>query len=206
MGVDSPLWTEIPGLSDCRSCANELTVITNPSGVPTSQSFDANGNLTGINTGGALTTQFWDSENRLLTVSDATGITTNTYAADGLRQRKIVGATTSNFLWDASNLAQESNASLVVQARNTDLPGIWGGKFSQHRGGPSKRRLGPMLQDCCSRTLHSALQDVVALAQTIAQEVCWTPRGCVRDGRCLINQVPTARPIQYDQHEYRYQD
>lgn len=78
-----------------------------------------------------------DRRRRALTVTDATGITTNTYATDGLRQRKVVGSTTSNYLWDASNIAQESNASLVVQARNTDLPGIWGGKFSQHRGGPS---------------------------------------------------------------------
>ncbi len=56
---------------------------------------------------------------------------------DGLRQRKVAGTTTANYLWDDQNIAQESNASLVVQARNTDLPGIWGGKFSQHRGGPS---------------------------------------------------------------------
>ncbi len=125
-----------------HNAANELTLITNPTGAPTTQSFDSNGTLTGINTGGALTTLVWDGENRLLTVSDSTGIVTSTYSAEGLRQKKVVGATTSLFLWDDNNIVQETNAGLIMQERYTDIacpygPGIWGGKFAMHTAGVS---------------------------------------------------------------------
>ncbi len=126
-----------------NNSANELTLIVNPTGAPTTNSFDANGNLTLANTGGALTTYGWDSENRLLTVSDSTGIVTSTYSAEGLRQKKVSGAVTSNYLWDDNNIVQESNAILVVQVGYTDLPGIpygpngWGGLFSVHQSGGS---------------------------------------------------------------------
>ena len=47
------------------NAANEQILITPPTGAPTTQTFDAVGNLILQNTGGALTTQTWDGENRL---------------------------------------------------------------------------------------------------------------------------------------------
>ena len=113
--------------------ANELTLTTPPSGAPTTATFDANGNLALENTGGALTSYSWDPENRLLTVSDNTGITTSAYSADGLRQRKVVGANATNFVWDEQNVLQERDVNLATMAQYTDWPGIWGGLVSQRR-------------------------------------------------------------------------
>ncbi len=40
-------------------------------------------------------------------------------------------------LWDDQNIAQESNAGLIIQVRYTNLPSIWGGKFGVHQSGGS---------------------------------------------------------------------
>ena len=61
---------------------------------------DANGNLTIENAGGALTTYTWDGENRLLSVTNASGAETYTYTADGLRQKKVTPTETKQYVWD----------------------------------------------------------------------------------------------------------
>ena len=52
-----------------HNAANAMTLVTPPSGPPTTISYDPNGNMTLQNAGGALTTQTWDFENRLLAVA-----------------------------------------------------------------------------------------------------------------------------------------
>lgn len=107
--------------------ANELTVIRPSSGFPTTQSWDANGNLIGQNTGGSLTTYSWDDENRMtgIVFPDAS-IETHLYSADGKRQRWVSGADTSVMTWDEDNLLTESDVNLVTQVQYTDWPGVWG--------------------------------------------------------------------------------
>lgn len=119
------------------NAANELVLITPPSGPTTTSTFDANGNLALQNTSGTLTTYSWDPENRLLSVSDNTGLESYSYSADGLRQFKVNGTITTNFVWDDQNLLQERDASLVKVAQYTDFPGYWGGLVSQRRSSTS---------------------------------------------------------------------
>lgn len=57
--------------------------------------------------------------------------------ADGLRQKKVTATDTTQYVWDEQNVLQETDASLVLQAQYTDLPGVWGSKFSLHRSGGS---------------------------------------------------------------------
>jgi uncharacterized protein RhaS with RHS repeats len=118
------------------NAANAMTMIIPPSAaLPTTLSYDGNGNLTVEQTGAALTTHTWDGENRQLTyASPGTGTETSTYAAGGLRQRKVTPASTTNFIWDQQNVLLETNASNVTQAHCTDFPGVWGGLTSQRRG------------------------------------------------------------------------
>src|SRR5206468_820398 len=48
------------------------------------------------------------------------------------------GATTTIFVMDEQNVCMETDSSGVAQAIYVDLPGIWGGKFSQRRGSTSR--------------------------------------------------------------------
>jgi YD repeat-containing protein len=89
------------------NAANEQTLLTPPSGAPTTSTYDGSGNLTLENAGGALTTYTWDGENRLLLVSASSCIETYAYSADGLRQRKTVGATLTYFVRDGQNVLLE---------------------------------------------------------------------------------------------------
>lgn len=68
-------------------------------------------------------------------MSDAGGVETYTYAADGLRRKKEAGATTTLFLWDGQNLLQETDVSLVVQAHYSTHLDTFGPVFSQRRSG-----------------------------------------------------------------------
>ena len=71
---------------------NELPAVI-PRSLPTTSSWDANGNLALENTGGA-----WDSENRLLQVDSGADSEVYVYAAYGLRRKKIVGGVTTHFI------------------------------------------------------------------------------------------------------------
>jgi uncharacterized protein RhaS with RHS repeats len=51
------------------NAANEMTLVTPPTGQPTTISWDAKGNCLLENAGGSLTTYTWDFENRLTSVS-----------------------------------------------------------------------------------------------------------------------------------------
>ena len=121
------------------NAANQLLVITPSSGPPTTQTFGAVGNMIGANTGGALTTQTWSGENRMLSpCRSLTGRTRSyLYSQDGLRKEKTNSSGTTLFTWDNQNVLLETNPSGVLLARNTDFPGYWGGLTSQNRGGVS---------------------------------------------------------------------
>jgi len=112
------------------NAAQELWLITPPTGAPTTQTWDANGNLAGENTGGLLTTYAWDSENRLVVVATPEETEEYAYAADGKRRTKSTDFGPLLFVWDGENLLLESTESLMLQARYTDFPGWWGGLVS----------------------------------------------------------------------------
>jgi RHS repeat-associated protein len=94
--------------------------------------------MIGANTGGALTTQTWSPENRMLSLQKSDGTNeTYLYSDDGLRKEKTNTSGTTIFTWDEQNVLLETNTSGVIQARNTDFPGFWGGLTSQNRAGVS---------------------------------------------------------------------
>jgi YD repeat-containing protein len=113
-------------------------LIKPPSGPPTTQSFDANGNLTLQNAAGALSTFAWDGENRMVGYQNPSGaVGTLLYSADGLRKAADVqdGSAVEawRFVWDGQNvLRKESSAPGVGNdiIRTTDYPGYWGGLAS----------------------------------------------------------------------------
>ena len=118
--------------------ANELLVVTPASGPVSTSTYDATGNLIGINTGGALTTQTWTPENRLASYADSNGNSDQfLYSDDGLKKKRVSGSTTTLFTYDESALLLETNTSGVVQARYTNAPKTWGILASQNRSGVS---------------------------------------------------------------------
>ena len=120
------------------NAANELLVITPPSGAATTQTFDPNGNTLTAVTGAAITTNTWTAENRLSKVAFSDGTSESyEYKNDGLRTKKVNGSGTTLFTWDEQNVLLETDNSLNLQARNTDYPGYWGGLASQRRGSTS---------------------------------------------------------------------
>jgi RHS repeat-associated protein len=117
--------------------SNALTLLTPPSGSPTTSSYDANGNLTLENTGGALTTYSWDCENRLVgqALSPGAGgtVATHTYAGDGKRRTaNNSSAGLATLIYDGDlclGYVNSSNDGLALRA--TGYPGTWGGLISQ---------------------------------------------------------------------------
>ena len=120
------------------NAANELLVVTPPSGAATTNTFDANGNLTVANTGGAITTNTWDSEHRLTNIANPDGSSIQSvYSQDGLRKSKTTEGATTLYTWDEQNVLLETSTAGALLARNTDYPGYWGGLASQNRSGVS---------------------------------------------------------------------
>ena len=119
------------------NAGNEMTLLTPPSGAPTTSTYDANGNFLTENAGGALTTYSWDYENRLTGVSSPSGTETYSYSADGMREEKVNSSGTVYYVRDGENVLIETDAGLVTQAHYTDFPGVWGGLASERRGGVS---------------------------------------------------------------------
>ena len=118
--------------------ANELVLITPPSGQPTTISYDANGNQDLENAGGQLTSYVWDFENRLTGVAYPVGtIGTYAYSADGMRQKEVTTDGEADFVWDGVNVLLEADAAGSTQADYTDYPGMWGGLVSERRSGAS---------------------------------------------------------------------
>ena len=120
------------------NAANSQLVMTPPSGAATTSTYDPIGNLLTQTTGTAITTNTWSPENQVLQEVKADGTTESyLYAQNGQRKQKTNASGTTNFTWDNQNIILESTPAGVLQARNTNNPGTWGGLVSQNRSGTS---------------------------------------------------------------------
>jgi YD repeat-containing protein len=102
----------------------------------TNYEYDGNGNLTVRDVEGALTTYTWDDEDRLIGIINPNGTTeTYEYSADGLRQKKVTPAGTTQFVWDGANVLQELDGAGNLKNHYTQYPGYWGtgGMISQRQ-------------------------------------------------------------------------
>src|SRR5580700_1759112 len=119
------------------SAANEMLLIVPASGPPTTQVFDANGNLLTATTGSAISTNTWSAENRLLSYTTPTVNEQYMYSQDGMRQQKVNSTGTTKFTLDGPNVLLETTPAGALQARNTQYPNGYGGLVSQNRSAAS---------------------------------------------------------------------
>jgi RHS repeat-associated protein len=101
--------------------------------------YDANGNTTEENFGGALTTYSWDMENRMVGVALSNGLlNTMMYYGDGKRQRYqdtvALGAKDRSFLWDGENVVRQVDSNGVTDRRYTLKPSGYGELVAQDAG------------------------------------------------------------------------
>ncbi|MES2995703.1 MAG: RHS repeat-associated core domain-containing protein [Verrucomicrobiota bacterium] len=89
--------------------ANQYTAISNQPPPPT---YDANGNLLTQNG----VTYTWDSENRLLSLSDGTTTVTHTYDALHRRVTKTANGTTTRFVYDGWNVIEEFSGTTLAKS------------------------------------------------------------------------------------------
>ena len=107
------------------NAANSQLVMTPPSGAATTNLYDPVGNLLTQTTGTAVTTNTWSPENQVLKEVKADGTTESyLYAQNGQRKQKTNGTGTTNFTWDGQNITLESTPAGMLQARNTNNPGV----------------------------------------------------------------------------------
>ena len=119
------------------NAANAMLTIVPASGSPTTQVFDANGNLTLSTTGSAVTTNTWSPSNQLLSQISPTVNEQYLYSQDGMRQQKINSSGTTQFTLDGQNVLLETTSAGVLQARNTQYPNDYGDLISQNRSSAS---------------------------------------------------------------------
>ena len=114
--------------------ANELCLISPPSGPVTTVLYDSNGSRTAENAAGQITTFGWDYEGRLVKAAYPDGtVDTMTYAADGQRRGKQTADGTVGYVWDGPNVLLETDEDGATQAHYTEYPGEWGGLTAQRR-------------------------------------------------------------------------
>ena len=108
-------------------------------GTLTTFSYDANGNTTGENANGALTTNAWDDENRLKVLTPSSGDpATMSYDATGLRRTRAVGTATTRFIWDGQKIILETDGDGTTQVQYTLNLGTYGDLISQRRSSTSR--------------------------------------------------------------------
>jgi RHS repeat-associated protein len=114
--------------------ANQIETSEDDTGV-TDFEFDAAGNQhLVVSPSGAITTNTWNDENRLVGVAlpNANRVT-STYNADGLRYEKKDADGVTRFLWDDQNYLAETDESDEIQAVYTNEPQLYGNLISQYR-------------------------------------------------------------------------
>ena len=91
---------------------NELLTLTSGAGLITTSTYDANGNLLQENAAGQVTSYGWNYENRLTRIlyPDASR-SAYQYSIDGFRQRADEAAGAIRFVWDRTNVLQETDQS-----------------------------------------------------------------------------------------------
>jgi len=121
------------------NAGNELETSVDANGT-TTYTYDADGNqATRTEPNGDITTNVWDSLNRLSSVILPAGAThTFLYAPTGLRVKAEDGTDTTKFLWDAMNVLLETDASDVTQALYTLNPRKYGNLLSRRDGSSSR--------------------------------------------------------------------
>jgi RHS repeat-associated protein len=114
--------------------ANQLLTAREATGV-TTYTFDVAGNQRVVLApDGALTTNTWNADNRLIGVAlPSAALVTNTYHADGLRDERQDSDATIRFLWDDQNYLAETDEHDETQAVYTNEPLLYGNLISQYR-------------------------------------------------------------------------
>jgi RHS repeat-associated protein len=83
-----------------------------------------------------MTSYVWNAAGLLKQLSLATGVVnTCTYNGDGLRVQKLDSGGTTKFVWDGSNVLEETDGSNVTQAVYTLRPELYAMQVSQRRSG-----------------------------------------------------------------------
>ncbi len=129
---------------------NRVQALVDPLGNRTILAYDSRGNLTSIKNAdgnqatktepaGDITTNVWDSQNRLSSIILPAGtIHTFAYAPNNLRVKAEDGSDTTKFLWDGSNVLLETDGSDVTQALYTLKPQQYGNLLSRRDGTTSR--------------------------------------------------------------------
>jgi RHS repeat-associated protein len=138
--------------------SNELTLLTPPSGAPTTSSYDNNGNLALETTGSQRTSYTWDGENRLLGVVYPAGtIDTYTYLADGRRVQALTSAYTLQYVWDNQKVRiAVLPGTTTAQGYYTSTPGEYGLNLSQRNTNVTTSYYGTDVQNSVRILVSSA--------------------------------------------------
>ena len=100
--------------------SNQLTSLPG-----TTYTHDNNGNTTGKTDAAGTTSNAWDFENRLVSVTPpASAAVTFSYDPFGRRVRKVSSAGTTIYVYDGAGIVEEVDGSGVVGARYTQGSGI----------------------------------------------------------------------------------
>ena len=85
------------------------------------QTFDLNGNLATVTDAGGTTTYTWNDRNQLTAISGPSLTASFTYDSFGRRTGKTINGTTTNFVYDGLNPVQEKNSGTVTANLLTGL-------------------------------------------------------------------------------------
>jgi RHS repeat-associated protein len=87
----------------------------------TTETYDLNGNLATVTDASGTTTYTWNARNQLTGISGPSLTATFTYDSFGRRTGKAINGTTTNFLYDGLNPIQEKNGGTVTANLLTGL-------------------------------------------------------------------------------------
>jgi RHS repeat-associated protein len=168
--------------------ANQIETSEEASGI-TSYEFDGAGNqrLT-VSPSGAITTNTWNDENRLVGVALADGgKVTSTYNADGLRYERQDPEGTTRFVWDDQNYLAETNESDESQAVYTNEPQVYGNLISQYR-----KTGGLWLPSYCHFDALGSTRELTDANQNISDTALYDAWGGI-----LVRAGTTKNPFLY---------
>lgn len=87
----------------------------------TTETYDLNGNLATVTDASGTTTYTWNARNQLTNISGPSLTASFTYDSFGRRTGKTINATTTNFFYDGLNPVQEKNGATVTANLLTGL-------------------------------------------------------------------------------------
>jgi RHS repeat-associated protein len=165
------------------------------------QTYDANGNLTGQALSGASltpayqqTTYTWDFENRLTGIQYPTGVPlTNIWSADGLRQAYIDVNGVTTLTYDMQNLYEQGSAAGVT-TRYTNNPGTWGGLISSNQSTGAAEQF--YTSDMAGNVRHVNSSSSAAALATYSYTAFGIPQG---PGGSIANPFQFGGQVGYQQ-------